>query len=137
VADRSAQLELLRAQVEGAQEERAEQRRAYVSVDQGPRSGGERFDGYQFTVVNAGPPIVRHLTIRIENSLGETIASEKVNPHVLQAGERGVAIVEVPRQLREEPLVVFVEWVDPEQMPSWEEHSWRKERRVGPLVPVG
>ncbi len=132
-----AQLELLRAQVEGAQEEREEQRRAYVSVDQGPRSGGERTDGYQFIVQNAGPATARHLEVRINNSRGETVASEKVNPHILQTGERGVALLDVPRRLRQEPLVVFVEWVDPEQRPAWDEDALRKEREVGPLVPVG
>jgi hypothetical protein len=86
--------------------------------------------------VNAGPPTVRHLEVRIDNSRGETIASEKVAPHVLGAREQGVAIVEVPRALRPEPLVVFVEWVDPEQESAWNEDGSRKERRVGPLVPV-
>jgi hypothetical protein len=136
-ADRAAQLELLRAQVEGAQEEREEQRRAYVSVDQGPKSGGERTDGYQFIVQNAGPATARHLEVRINNSRGEAVSSEKVNPHILQMGERGVALLDVPRQLRQEPLVVFVEWVDPEQRPTWDEEGLRKEREVGPLVPVG
>jgi len=73
----------------------------------------------------------------IDNKLGETIASAKVAPHILEKSERGEAIVEVPRALRQEPLTVFVEWVDPEQISAWEEHGSRKERKVGPLVPVG
>lgn len=108
-----AQLDLLRAQVEGAQEEREEQQRAYVSVDQGPKSGGEHADSYRFLVQNAGPPLVRHVTVRIDDKVGETIASTKVFPHVLREGERGDAIVEIPRVFRQEPLTVFVEWVDP------------------------
>jgi len=46
----AARLELLRAQVQGEQQERQQQQQAYVSVEQGPRSGGEHFDGYQFLV---------------------------------------------------------------------------------------
>ena len=135
-ADRGEELNLLRAQVEAAVEDRADRRRAYVSVDQRESSGGEREDSYTFEVINAGPSMVRHATVRIDQENAGLIARGKVEPHVLGPHEHGRAWLRVPRQLRGTPLTFVIQWVDAEQTREYDENGISKERVVGPLEPV-
>src|SRR5581483_6410078 len=127
---RKAEFELVRSQADVANQDRLEQRRAYISVDALGKRGGENADSHDFEVRNAGKAVARHIALRIDRADdgSNVVEAVKVYPHVLREGDVGHATIQVPRAERLSDLVVVVEWVDPEQERSWLERQVRKER---------
>jgi hypothetical protein len=110
---RTTEIDLLRRQVEGEDAERDERRRARISAEQGPTSGGERTDEFTFTVTNLGPSVVRDVDLKVR-----TLANEDATPRVQVAtgmlvGDPREVRIEVPRAFsRRRDLVLWARWRD-------------------------
>jgi hypothetical protein len=75
--------------------------------------------------------MVRHVALRVDDGTANTaVGPMKVDPHILQVGETGFGLLEIPHNLLSPELTLWVEWADPEQNDEWAAEDRRKERRV-------
>jgi heme exporter protein D len=112
-ADRREGLDLLRREIEATEASHRVQATANVTAQQGPRSGGERRDGYQFRVLNGGPAIARRVRIWAVNELDERLTEIIDVAPVLAVTHEAPAILEIDRVLsRAGNLRLVLAWED-------------------------
>jgi hypothetical protein len=116
---RDEEIGLLRAQVEGAEADRAARRRARIVAEQGSGSGGERADQITFTVRNLGPSVVWDVDLKVRTvTMNENETWQDATPRIpvapaMNVGEQRDVTVEIPRAFsRRRDLALWARWRD-------------------------
>lgn len=82
-----------------------------VEPDGAGETSDPPFDRHAFRVTNAGPAMVRHVALRVDDGTANTaVGPMKVDPHILQTG---FGLLEIPHNLLSPELTLWVEWADP------------------------
>ena len=127
-ADRREELDLLRREIEITETSHRQQATANVTARQGPSSGGEQRDGYQFRVLNAGPAIARRVQIWAANQLGDRVSQIIDVAPVMPVTHDTATILEIDRVLsRAGNLRVVL---------AWDDSAGHHEETVDPIEPV-
>lgn len=126
--DRREELDLLRREIEATEASHRIQATANVTARQGPRSGGERVDGYQFRVLNAGPAIARHVRLWAVNELDERVTQIIDVAPALAVTQEMAAILEIDRVLSRAGNLRLVL--------AWEDSAGLHEEIADPIEPV-
>jgi hypothetical protein len=110
---RITELDLLRRQVEGAEQDRAGRKRAELMGAHGGISGGSPYDEHEFFVLNAGPAIARAVDIWARDQEGGDVTSKNRIAPALTEGERvQVRLAVLQKASREGSLTLWASWRD-------------------------
>jgi hypothetical protein len=110
-ADRREQLDLLRTQIAGDEDDRRRQGMARLWAEYGPGSGGDTHDERQLWVENAGPGLAHDLAAVVVTASGSEYELGDWPP--LRPGKRWPILARVPRaQARQGDMTLRVSWRD-------------------------